>query len=749
MIDKIANLGLLLSALTMFGPCSGCKRENWPGIGDPVAPAAVRSEEPLPSAVALPAPRPAGSHPRILLTPERLAAVQHLARTSHPVWTQLQARCQELAGEDIESGYQGWDWGSGVLSEALCWHATKNASFGNAAIKYFNAILDDGEKVGDRKGGDKIVQGDDGYPIRTRGFLGAIAYDWLHEHPSMTPALRKHAADRFHAWLTWYKAKGYKNADPIANYYAGYFGAVALGGIAMEGDDARAADLRTRGRDMWERELVPVFKQKLTGGDWPEGWQYGGLITVVLGTFVDAEGRLSSSPGRTPLDDIPWLKDTVAYHTHALLPDGAHVFDHGDWSEKPATLGAHDMLGVLMALPPGSPLAPKALFIARLKTDVPNEWIWLRALADDPSKKAEDPRKGPTSYLSTGSGTMLARSDWSDAALWVALRSTPYRSDHQHVDQGNFEVVRGSDQLLIDAGGYGAYSTQSHNTIWVDDKKEHQNYPPNQGVWGNDCAITRFEDAGPIVYAEADFGSAYNNDDYPRAHRGRSVTRAERELIFSKAPIAGAGAGSGRVVVYDRVSVSKGTYAVVWAGHAPNPPEVSGPLVRIRSGASQATVTSVLPQGVTATVLKEPTVKTDEVFANNEPPENATSRRFEIAAPKGEKEKRFLHVIAVTAAGANVPAAVRIEGEHADGAALGDEAYIFPSDGPQSEAGALSYRAPVTAVRHVIAGLAKGGSYRVTAIRDGAFCKVSLGAGDRAASAQGLLVLALRDCAIR
>ena len=43
----------------------------------------------------------------------------------------------------------------------------------------------------------------------------------------------------------------------------------------------------------------------------------------------------------------------------------------------------------------------------------------------------------------------------------------------------------------------------SHNTILIDDGRENMPYAPNQGAWGKDCALARYEDVGDLVYAEA------------------------------------------------------------------------------------------------------------------------------------------------------------------------------------------------------------------------------------------------------
>ncbi|MGH7272230.1 MAG: hypothetical protein ACREJ3_17510, partial [Polyangiaceae bacterium] len=409
-----------------------------------------------------------------------------------------------------------------------------------AALKYFRAILDDQYRVGDGAGGDLVVRHDDGYSIRTRGCFGAIAYDWLHDAPGMTPALREHAIARFLAWSEWFAKSGYNRDQPIANYYIGWFGAVAFAGLAARGDDPRISDFYAKAEEMYEREIVPAYARKLAGGDFPEGWQYGDMVGAVLAIFADARSRDGSM--RSAFDDLPWLRQIVAFRAHALWPDGKHTMDTGDWSAKPAVAPAHALLALSLVLPQADPAGKEARALARLAADPAEEWHWLAALSDDPSRSSDDPRHDePRSFLSRGTATLTARTDWSRAGVWFGITSAPSLSDHQHLDAGHFEIVRGSDALIIDAGGYGSYSSLSHNVIAVDDGKENDTYSPNQATWSDAAEISRHEDDGPFVYALADYASAYNPAGYPTDHPARSVTRAEREVIFSRSPVPGVG----------------------------------------------------------------------------------------------------------------------------------------------------------------------------------------------------------------
>ena len=749
-----------LLGTSLLGASGGaCSREKWPGP-KPEATGAAPAAMPAPSLqngetegdVVL-TPLRAGVHPRILLDRDRIGVLDVLSRTANASWKAVVQNCTEAGTGKIESGYEGEDWANAALDLALCGRILHKPDAVQTAVRYLVALVDDHEAIGDGKGGIKSVERNDGYSIRNRGFLAAIAYDWLYD--ALSPAQRKHVADRFDAFCTWYTTDGYKHDDPIANHYMGYFGACAMGGVALDGDDPRGAKMRKKARHMWQAEIIPAYR-KVAGGDFPEGWQYARIPGAAMALYADAETRAT---GKRIDAELPWLRESVTFQAHALHPDGLHTWDNADWSKKPATPFPQQLYAAAIALGDDA-WGKQALFLARLarRPNDPN-WNWLQAVADDPARRGDDPRKGATSYLARGTGTVFARTDWKPDAVWVAMNSSPAFGDHQHLDQGHFEIVRGGDRLIIDPGDYDSYSTQSHNSILVDDAKENLRWPPNQGVWGKDVSITRFEEAGRSVSATASFGAAYNPDSYPEDHPQRSVMRAERELVVSRTPLTGATGASARVVLYDRMTVHKPTYGVTWAAHASVTPQLTaasggtggtGATARITLGKSSAVVTTLLPAGAMPVLRKEPTLKSDEMFTKNDPAEGIDSTRIEMASPKGATERRFLHVIAVGGAGDRPPVATYIKGEGAEGAALDGESYVFPIAGPQTLPAAFVYTAPTAASHHVVTGLAPGMRYAVTVAPQagaGGMCRVSLLPGGKlAASLAGTLALDLPGC---
>ena len=176
------------------------------------------------TAAAAAPPEPSGPHPRMLLDKElRSAWRQHAKLSAGPVVGAIRL-CDEgrTTKEHDRALYQGSAWSKLLQACLVAYAATDSKEHAAGAIKFFEALLDDLDGMDDGRGGDEAVRRDSGYSIRNLGPYTAIAYDWLHDHPLMTPALKAKARQRWKAWLAWYAEKGYRADVPGSNYHAGY-----------------------------------------------------------------------------------------------------------------------------------------------------------------------------------------------------------------------------------------------------------------------------------------------------------------------------------------------------------------------------------------------------------------------------------------------------------------------------------------------------------------------------------------------
>ncbi len=680
-------------------------------------------------------PRPESS--RLLFTRERVLALRRAMAAETPAWKRTRQNCEEAVEHPIDGGYEAWSWAHAVASLASCWFATGDARYRTAGVRYVIALLDDRVKVGDGEGGDRAAEHDDGYAIRTHGAFAALGFDWFRGAPELSSDVVRRLVARLDRWIDFYRTRGYLREQPIANHFIGYFFAMAATGIALDGTSPRAAEHLSFVRaKLLSRLIAPAFARSLEGGDWPESFQYGDMVTFALALYADAESRIAGGPD--VFAALPWLRDTVRARVHATLPDGVHAYDGGDWSEKPARMPPFALFALAALLPSRDPAKGEALALARGIGGDLHESAWMAAIADDPQADAVDPHRGVPSALLRGTGLVLARSDWSPDATFVSLQSGPtVTPDHQHSDQGHVSIVRGRDALFVDAGEYGAASTMSHNSILVDDGGESLSYAPNQGRWGALSSVTRYEDVGDFVVARGDFGDSYA--PAPDAGRRPSVLSAIRDLVFLR---------PGVILIHDDVEVAQPNYGVSIAFHGGSEPIVLPTSVTVRVGGSRAIATVLSPAGATLSRIAEPSPSGEGPWFGNDPAEKSASR-VEIASPRGERRRVFVVAIDVGARTANPRRFIATD----DGRSV----LVDDDEGARSVAFAEDGRASTLgpgARRDVVVGLAKGARYAVRAFTDGPKCRVTVrpsaaGEEGREASLAGTIAYRVSGCSIR
>ena len=697
-----------------------------------------RKPEPRPTAkpMHVEARPPVATRPRILLDAPAIARLKDSARRKSEPWKHVLYRCEEDVAKDIHSGYEAFDWSDAVAELTLCWRATGERKFADRAIFYLNALLDDRWLIGDKKGGDQVVCHDDGYPMRTFAVFSALGYDWLYDAPLMTPALREKIIAREKAWVAWYREKGYQRDHPIANYFCGYLAAETFAGLAVAGDAPVGDDWLNHARDhLLGGLLLPEYAADLKGGDWPEGWQYGELSAAEVALVVAA---LRTGTGVDLAPQLPWLHEVVTHHTHARLPGGS-MYDNGDWQSHPAQPGLAALAALPLALDPAFPdAAAEARYLSRRgPQDWKGERLWLPLLADRPDAPERDPEsRAPLSLYLPGTGLSLLRSAWSPSAVFTSFQCGPTLADHQHNDQGHFELWRGADGLIVDGGDYGSAATFNHNTLLVDDGGKHLNYPPNQGIFGWRMSTRRFFDDGTGVVAVGEFADAYLPQCIDEGCTDRSVRAAERTFVYVRPNI---------VVTDDRITVDEAGFGVSWAAHFTVEPKVEGPHVSAVVGGSRVDVVTVAPSGAHAVVRKEPTVKDEHPYRTNAV--WGPMWRLEVQAPRDRTAHHLLHVAVAGAANDAPPTVRRIEGQGLQGAGIFSAAsldVLFADD----ENGGSTSLPDMRAGEVLVAGLSPGATYDVKfAVENGAcVVRVARGAAGVPATAGGAVRVAMGNC---
>lgn len=548
---------------------------------------------------------PAGPHPRIFLGKATLDAMKASAKSEGSGAARAIALCKKVASEPAAfqvSGYQGDNWAFPLSACGLAYQLTGDAAYATAGVKLWRASLDDVFKMGDHTAcvvGAKeeqaiaSVRRDTGYAIRFLGPHTALAYDWLHDAPGVDAGLRAQSRACFRAWIGWYTREGYLNDMPGANYHAGFVAAKTFIAIAEAGEDGASSD------KMWTETVDDVFGKHLigkglaplgalSGGDWPEGWQYGPLSVVhyaLAARAVEEQG--------VPLPAMhQWATDLTLRFVYGLTPkrDGAYV--GGDTSEETIYIAPNPRILTATLAGPGSDLA--ASWASFLRTNVArgkDEAPVFDALADARATTPADPAAAglPNWFLAKGTRTLYARTSFKSDAFFAVFTSAPRQvDDHQHPDASNFVLTRGADHLIVDPSPYGSRSSLTGNALTVDSLIAKSEYRPSQTSWSEaDLPWARATKSG-VVAARSDFAKAFMFASMPS-----DVPFARRDWVFTP---------EGEIIAIDRTRTDAAGRLTHLRFRTPAKLTLSGKVAEGTVGASRVAIHQVKLSGGTAAI---------------------------------------------------------------------------------------------------------------------------------------------------
>lgn len=665
---------------------------------------------------------PTPPRPRLLLDSAVRTAWQAQAKQPGSTVARAATRCGEVrtnAKDHTRDLYMGLDWASHLQTCLVAWAATGKGEHADTAMTYFLAQLDDLAVLGDGKGGDAAATRDSGFAIRAMGPYTALAYDWLHDHPRMTQAVRARARQRFAAWTTWYLASGYRARSPSTNYHAGYLIAVTFIAIAQNGEAGQAGNaLWHLVRDeIWGKDMITAMSPGgiLDGGDWAEGWQYAPLSVAEYAIAARAMAQQGVKPDRIK----PWLDDLLRRHVHALSP-GAGVFVGGDTQAETANLPPNYLTLAATIIGGGSADAQAwALHeIERLKL-TSGQWALYGALVESGRLTAKPaPRASwPTAYMARGVGAFFTRSHWGKDAVWAVMQcSKSVDADHVHPNAGNLVISRGPDDLIVDPSPYGTLSSLTGNAPTVESKQLPDNYKPSQAYWSVKTGFAwARQTASGVVAARCDYADQYKFQDRPS-----DVPAASRDIV-----VVPWGAGKdATVVVVDRADSGDQARGLHLRFRALAKLGRAGDIARGDRGGSSLSIQRLWSSGGTP---ETEALKARSCFEEGITRGGCKSARFPVdewrlVAPGPTMEAA--HVIDVGPAGAQPKAAtVDRQGKlSVITAERGDGRVVVVVGG----SGTVAYRGPARA-RHIVLDAPAGAAVTTAAAKGG--CSVTVAAG--------------------
>jgi hypothetical protein len=633
-----------------------------------------------------PASGPSGAHPRLWLsdsaTMNRLMAA---AKANSPEWQKVKNICDNKTEPDYD--YQGSQPFRYIAAFALCYRVVKANSGDAAAEPYAQKainLLQSNAKYPVL--GFTAYQTDSGYGIRNYAPAMAVAYDWLYDYPGMTPSLKAQVATRLKAWLSWYEANGYGNADHyISNYNGGFMSARVLTSIALFNEDPQSAELWTKALGHYNGARQ-VFDKAMPGGHWPEGWNYG---AGVYQEYAWSASALKIATGDAGFLNFNWLSNNVLLKLHTLLPEGKFFYADGAWTGN--GYGSPSLNDIMIAGHAFGWASGKGQ-LARSYIDravaggaklVEDEWKGF--LFYDNASKPADIMSASKSFHALGTGLVTMRSDWASSdATWASVMAGPYLSyqGSQDKDQGHMEVYK-SAPLLIDVShdyyepGY-TKNTVFQNTYTLEKRGDDTRNPANPYAGqdsytdlcpnptdNNPIGINGYADGGAYVFSSGEFSAAYQ---YPPTDSSVSncgpnaVTWLNRSTLYLR---------PGLMVVYDQIQKTAAQSGVVPTMHMhfPTAPTVQAGnrQLTIDNGTGRLQAVTVLPTASNSTLVKE---NATSAF----PGPNVTNWHLSVAyADPSPLYQKFLTVMRAgqSTAAYVFPAVTAISGTNASGSLIG------------------------------------------------------------------------------
>jgi hypothetical protein len=347
---------------------------------------------------------------------------------------------------------------------------------------------------------------DTGYDIRFQLRDLMLAYDWLYN--AFTPAERATIVRVATKWIDWYHTTpGYAETWPVENYYAGYLQGIALVAVATAGDNPDADRLFALLRAKLRNE-VPIMNQRLAGGDWAEGWNYGWYSTLEFSLVNTLLKDLSEDWG----SDFDWLQTLPRSLTYMVSPDFGEMRSYGGYSGNYPDRTSPATLAVLTVTTADGPFAGRLYTSMNANpnndfTDIPADTFYEMIFAD--ITKNADVSALPLSYLNTGTGRWFSRSSLTDPqAYFVSAENTSYAYDHYGYANGDVRLYHGAACLVCPSayrgpGFDGEAVTPAFSTFLVNGRDQDLPLGRNNQILftiegGNFAAIgMRFESSWP------------------------------------------------------------------------------------------------------------------------------------------------------------------------------------------------------------------------------------------------------------
>ncbi len=388
-------------------------------------------------------------------------------------------------------------------------------------------------------GGFNSITIDDGYTSRYLGKFTSMGYDWLYGYLGFSSTFKNQVGTMLVRWSDYWKTNGYHVNDPASNYSEGGYASRVMTALALSGGrNTNATRLVNEILAFRQTNVLPLITNatdSLAGGFWAEGWNYGPQAArnlVLSGLALETSGLISATPERA------WAGQVIPGLV-AQQPTPSTIYDGGDWYDYPAPFPEKDLLYIMAAATTDTTACSNANYMIQNYSGGQLEDM-QDLIFRDPNAGMAFWTNAPLERFAQGTGLIVSRADWAYNSTFVSLQlGNLLDTDHQTYSQGQLEIQRGPDGLLINANEVGELQVPSMessygNLVAIDDNGAGtQVYRFNQGDWYGTpgCRITNYEATNGYVYANGDYAAAYGLNTNP-GHG--TATKLTRQVVYER-----------------------------------------------------------------------------------------------------------------------------------------------------------------------------------------------------------------------
>ncbi len=299
------------------------------------------------------------------------------------------------------------------------------------------------------------------YPVGELGVRAAFCYDIV--YPLMSEEERHIVQEGFlrNCIIPVYREYVVENRIPssTSNWIANSVSGGLSCALAIYGDNPELGDLEPYLTGLLTKLQTHIQATLDTSGAWGEGLGYQGFAYSNMLPTITALNRVLNYDLTTPQ-----LLRSYLYFLYNFSPP--EILDMGDSAPKPATLSRFSWLSSQ-----GDDPIFRWLYLQSPRQDI------LDFLFGKEHGPVTPPDNLPLAKHFTELGGVIFRSGWSPEDIVFNFRSGPFYN-HQHFDQGSFQLRAFGETLVPEAGKahyyndpwYRLYYIQplGHNTVLVD-----------------------------------------------------------------------------------------------------------------------------------------------------------------------------------------------------------------------------------------------------------------------------------------